>query len=603
MTQGLSDMLPAIASNREGAVYLLQQAMDRKETKEANMDYKMNARIKLLNKTSKRFLLNKYSQTTTANQPPATILAPAATPVDPAVAPAATPAVAPAAADMAAKAAALAAAKAAATAAKAAAEAAAKAAADAAEKLKTLETGASLQVLFSKYSGNPAPSAHTRSWDPSAKETPSNQKPSINQVGGNVGTDRKATDAAPGVGVDAPSHKATDNGEGGVNAPSNKATDKNSADTQPAGGAPLNDTPANTPANTGSGGNGPSDVRSPTSTEVRSPTSTEVRSPTSTSTEVRSPTSTSTEAYTADNFTATVTGGAGDGANTTVNIYLTPPTTPKINPNIPNVPKEKKAFMNYAVSKYGQSDGAVGTTDKAGITYGPTEQGGGKQMPIPATNTVIQAPKPQKDPRIIQVQTKLKQLNLMGADGKPLVVDGVLGRNTLYAIRSYKNEYNTPKASDQDAIRSILLTKPEDHAGRYPTQNTEPFDQTQDLQNTFKDTLTNTTIATKEILLNKIAQKYQDPMNEEQAALGQLKVEISSMLTKLIRTGKPANFKLQLQRATGGRGDNKYNITVLVAPNSAEAKAGTALQEQLPNLAARVPFLVNKVWSVKVLAQ
>ena len=69
------------------------------------------------------------------------------------------------------------------------------------------------------------------------------------------------------------------------------------------------------------------DVRSPTSTrtatEVRSPTSTstEVRSPTSTSTEVRSPTNTSTEAYTADNFTATVTGGAGAGANTTVNIY------------------------------------------------------------------------------------------------------------------------------------------------------------------------------------------------------------------------------------------------------------------------------------------
>jgi hypothetical protein len=60
-----------------------------------------------------------------------------------------------------------------------------------------------------------------------------------------------------------------------------------------------------------------------TSSDVRSPTrtSTEVRSPTSTSTEVRSPTNTSTEAYTADNFTATVTGGAGAGATTTVNIY------------------------------------------------------------------------------------------------------------------------------------------------------------------------------------------------------------------------------------------------------------------------------------------
>jgi hypothetical protein len=67
---------------------------------------------------------------------------------------------------------------------------------------------------------------------------------------------------------------------------------------------------------------GDPDALPSTSTDVRSPTSTrtEVRSPTSTSTEVRSPTSTSTEAYTQGNFTATVTGGAGAGANTTVTI-------------------------------------------------------------------------------------------------------------------------------------------------------------------------------------------------------------------------------------------------------------------------------------------
>jgi hypothetical protein len=47
-------------------------------------------------------------------------------------------------------------------------------------------------------------------------------------------------------------------------------------------------------------------------------TSTDVRSPTST--EVRSPTKTSTEAYTQGNFTATVTGGAGAGATTSVTI-------------------------------------------------------------------------------------------------------------------------------------------------------------------------------------------------------------------------------------------------------------------------------------------
>ena len=68
-----------------------------------------------------------------------------------------------------------------------------------------------------------------------------------------------------------------------------------------------------------------SSVRPPTSTsDVRSPTSTstEVRSPTSTSTEVRSPTSTSTDAYTSGNVT--VTGGAGDGATTSVKIYASP---------------------------------------------------------------------------------------------------------------------------------------------------------------------------------------------------------------------------------------------------------------------------------------
>jgi hypothetical protein len=51
-----------------------------------------------------------------------------------------------------------------------------------------------------------------------------------------------------------------------------------------------------------------------------------VRKDTSTSSDVRSPTetSTSTEAYTAGNFTSTVTGGAGDG-DTTVNIYVGEP--------------------------------------------------------------------------------------------------------------------------------------------------------------------------------------------------------------------------------------------------------------------------------------
>lgn len=322
--------------------------------------------------------------------------APAATPAAAApvaAAPAATPA--EAAATAAAKKAALEAAKAAATAAKAAAGAAATAAKDAAEKLKSLETGASLRRLMSKYSDNAAPSAHVRSWDPSAKEISSNQKPTINHVEGNIGTDRKATDAEQGIGVDAPSHKATDpspgvgvdapshratdatSGKGvdarshkatddtpgkGVAAPSHKATDGDSSDAQTAGGTPVEDAPSpargtssdvRSPTSTEVRSPTSTEVRSPTSTEVRSPTSTEVRSPTSTSTEVRSPTSTSTEAYTADNFTATVTGGAGAGANTTVNIYLAPPTTSKINPNVPHTTKDKKASLKYLMDKYG----------------------------------------------------------------------------------------------------------------------------------------------------------------------------------------------------------------------------------------------------------
>lgn len=76
------------------------------------------------------------------------------------------------------------------------------------------------------------------------------------------------------------------------------------------------DTEEKLPGSTSGASSGDSDVRSPTSTEVRSPTSTrtEVRSPTSTET--------STDAYTSGNIT--VTGGAGDGANTTVHIHAAP---------------------------------------------------------------------------------------------------------------------------------------------------------------------------------------------------------------------------------------------------------------------------------------
>lgn len=76
------------------------------------------------------------------------------------------------------------------------------------------------------------------------------------------------------------------------------------------------------------GKTGKADKPASTKSASRTSTSSDVKSPTATSTEVRSPTSTSTEAYTAGNFTATVTGGAGAGA-TSVSINL--PSLPQTN--------------------------------------------------------------------------------------------------------------------------------------------------------------------------------------------------------------------------------------------------------------------------------
>lgn len=72
-----------------------------------------------------------------------------------------------------------------------------------------------------------------------------------------------------------------------------------------------------------------------------------VRSPTSTSSDVRSPTRTSTKAHTTGNFTATVTGGAGRGANTVVNLY---PGARKTNPR---ARKTGQIDAAYSVTKMG----------------------------------------------------------------------------------------------------------------------------------------------------------------------------------------------------------------------------------------------------------
>ena len=97
------------------------------------------------------------------------------------------------------------------------------------------------------------------------------------------------------------------------------------------------------PGSTSGASSGDSDVRSPTSTDVRSPTSTrtEVRSPTSTET--------STDAYTSGNVT--VTGGAGDGANTTVHIHV----PPKEDKRLPSGQGRKK-HMPSAIAQAGPND-------------------------------------------------------------------------------------------------------------------------------------------------------------------------------------------------------------------------------------------------------
>jgi hypothetical protein len=68
-------------------------------------------------------------------------------------------------------------------------------------------------------------------------------------------------------------------------------------------------------------------------------------------------------------------------------------------------------------------------------------------------------PVKQKDPKVVQLQTMLNSQHLTGADGKPLVVDGIIGKNTRFAIESFKQENNMPGASEAVAIDFILNPK------------------------------------------------------------------------------------------------------------------------------------------------
>lgn len=114
----------------------------------------------------------------------------------------------------------------------------------------------------------------------------------------------------------------------------------------------------------------------------------------------------------------------------------------------------KEANMDYKMrsrmkllTKLSQAQsGAVGTTDNAGITYGPTEQGGGRQIPIPATNTIIKAPAPQKsDPFILALQkyflSKGYKLPRSGVDGK-------FGPETKSVLRQWQEQQALPRAGE-----------------------------------------------------------------------------------------------------------------------------------------------------------
>jgi peptidoglycan hydrolase-like protein with peptidoglycan-binding domain len=60
------------------------------------------------------------------------------------------------------------------------------------------------------------------------------------------------------------------------------------------------------------------------------------------------------------------------------------------------------------------------------------------------------------DPQVKQVQQGLNRLKLTGADGKPLAEDGIRGKNTNFAIQSFKTEYKMPQANDAMVMYYII---------------------------------------------------------------------------------------------------------------------------------------------------
>ena len=113
------------------------------------------------------------------------------------------------------------------------------------------------------------------------------------------------------------------------------------------------------------------------------------------------------------------------------------------------------------------------------------------------------------------------------------------------------------------------------------------------LQQTLKgndNTMDNAKLAARIKFLKKISQ--QNPQDMEKEAFAHLKSEISSVLTTMIKTGQPANFKVSASR-TGGEYDH-YVIQVVLMPGTPEASVKEGFEKMLPNILARVPYFDNK---------
>lgn len=131
-------------------------------------------------------------------------------------------------------------------------------------------------------------------------------------------------------------------------------------------------------------------------------------------------------------------------------------------PNGAALAKQVLHDMQFLGVKPGATSGGTGTT---GDAAGNTGTGTGAAAK-PATQRV-------GDPKIKKLQQILRDTyHLTGADGQPLKDDGIIGKNTRFAIESYKGEYNMPQATEAMAIYNILNTKPGEHAGRVAGGNT-----------------------------------------------------------------------------------------------------------------------------------